>query len=187
MSKRARKTAEAADSQHQPETAEGSQGTPNDPSDSAVDFDPAKLEAQTISTGNSPPSVPAVTMGSGQQILPKISDTLPDPRSVDQISLSEDRDGPKMRLLRSYSHHEVWIQFDKNPGKATTDQIKAAGFRWENRAEVNDKRGAWVKPLVPGREITSMVDAERFFKAVGNRLREEHGLGPVGMTGHGVG
>lgn len=186
MSKRTKKTAEATDSPQQTEPSTEGTERPHHTVDPAVEFDPARLESHpgrpgdTIHLAASTPSIP------GPPVLPKIGDTLPDPRSVDQISLSEDRDGPRMRLLRSYRLHEVWIQFDENPGKATTDPIKAAGFRWEPRAEVNDKKGAWVKPLEHGREVTAMLDAERLFKAVGNQFREEKGLEPVGKSGHGT-
>jgi hypothetical protein len=121
-----------------------------------------------------------------QPVMPRISDQLPDPRPVDQISMSDNRDGPKMRLLRSHRNHEVWIQFDENPGKTATDPIKTAGFRWEHRAEVNDKKGAWVMPLGRGHEISSMLNAERLFKTVANQIREAKGLEPVGVSGHGA-
>ena len=120
-------------------------------------------------------------------VMPKISDRLPDPRSVDQISLDNDRKGVQMRLLRSNRHRDVWIQFDKNPGKEITDQIKAEGFRWEPRAEAGDRIGAWVKPLEQGREIRIMLDAERLFLDLGNQIRESKGLEPVGRIGQGAG
>jgi hypothetical protein len=110
---------------------------------------------------------------------------LPDPRSIDQISLDADPAGPKMRLLRS-RRGEVWIQFDANPGREATDPIKAEGFRWEPRAEVNGRPGAWVKRLEPGREVRTMLDAERLFRDTGNRVRGQKGLDPVGELGPGA-
>jgi hypothetical protein len=121
-------------------------------------------------------------------ITPKISGQLPDPRSIDQISLEADsRKGAKMRLLRSYRNKDVWIQFEKKPDKEITEQLKVDGFRWEPRAEAGDRLGAWVKPLEPGREIRIMLDAERLFKDLGNQIRKNNGLEPVGMVGVGAG
>ena len=120
-------------------------------------------------------------------VMPKISDRLPDPRSIDQISLDNDRNGLQMRLLRSHRHRDVWIQFDQNPGKEITDQVKAEGFRWEPRAEIGEKNGAWVKPLEEGREVRMMLDAERLFLNLGNQIRESKGLEPVGRVGQGAG
>jgi hypothetical protein len=74
----------------------------------------------------------------------------PNPFSIDRISLEADKNGTQMRLLR-FRHsrgdgEDVWIQFDKNPGKDITESVKAAGFRWEREAMVGDRRGAWVMP-----------------------------------------
>jgi hypothetical protein len=120
---------------------------------------------------------------SQKPLMPKIGDRLPDPRGLDQISLDNERDGEMMRLLRSHRHRDVWIQFDTNPGKAITEQIKAEGFRWEPRAEAGERNGAWVKPLEQGREVGIMLAAERLFKKLANEIRESKGLEPVGMTG----
>jgi hypothetical protein len=122
-----------------------------------------------------------------EPVMPKVRGRLPDPRGIETISLDADsRNGPRMRLLRSYRNHEVWIQFDKNPGKDVTEAVKAAGFRWEARAEVDDHRGAWVKPLEQGREVRIMLDAERLFRDLGNKIRQANGLEPVGMVGMGA-
>ena len=124
-------------------------------------------------------------------VLPIVRAQPPNPRALDQISLeADDQKGLKMRLLR-FRHdrgneQDVWIQFDKNPGKEVTDPIKAAGFRWEPRAEVGDRAGAWIKPLEPGREVRTMLDAERMFKDLGNQIRKSNGLEPVGQMGSGV-
>jgi hypothetical protein len=77
----------------------------------------------------------------------------------------------------------VWIAFDVNPGNDITDQIKAEGFHCEPRAEVNERPGAWVKPLRGGHEVFTMLDAENLFKAVGNQIRASKGLEPVGALG----
>jgi hypothetical protein len=122
-----------------------------------------------------------------------ISDTIQNPRVLDDISLDTNKNGLRTRLLRyQYRHnrevhHEVWIQFDKKPGKEITDPIKDAGFRWEPRAEVGENNGAWVKPLEPGSEVRIMLDAERLFKKLGNEIRAANGLEPAGMTGVGAG
>ena len=127
-------------------------------------------------------------------VMPKFSGKLPNPHSIDQISLEADsRNGAQMRLLRyHYAHrgeakHDVWIQFDKNPGKEVTEPLKAEGFRWEPEAKAGDRKGAWVKPLEPGREIRIMLDAERLFKDLGNQIRKANGLEPVGQVGVGAG
>jgi hypothetical protein len=115
--------------------------------------------------------------------MPKASDRLPNQHPVNEISMDDDRNGPKMRLVRSHRPRDVWIAFDVNPGKTITDQIKAEGFRWEPRAEVNERPGAWVKPLHAGQEIRIMLDAEKLFKSLGNQIRASKGLEPVGALG----
>ena len=120
--------------------------------------------------------------------LPSVGTQLPNPRSIDRISLeADDRTGVQMRLLR-FRHargnrEDVWIQFDRNPGKEITTQVQAAGFRWEPRARVGDHEGAWVQLLDPGREVRAMLDAERLFKDLGNQIRQTNGLEPVGQVG----
>lgn len=198
------------------------------PVDSEVEFDPAKLEStpppvgheqlrgmlaahgqrkadegdedelkkqytgrdQPAETGPEvPPSPPAAAPATEphRPVLPRVGDRLPDPHAVDQIRLSDDPDGPVMRLLRGHRDPAVWIAFDANPGKEVTDRIKDAGFRWERRAEVNGRPGAWVKPLEPGHEIRAVLDAERLFKDLGNQIRAARDLKPVGVAGPGVG
>lgn len=46
---------------------------------------------------------------------------------------------------------------------------------------------SWVRPLHPGREVTSMLEAERLFKAAGNQVREAKGLEPADMAGQAAG
>lgn len=187
MAKRSRKVAEAAASQPQTDNTIGTTEKSSELADKGIEFDPEKLESQSgtpTDTMQLETSTPRITK---EPVMPKIGDKLPDPRSVDLISMTNDPSGPKMRLLRSNRNHETWIQFDENPGKTITDPIKAAGYRWEPRAEVNDRNGAWVKPLQQGREIASMLEAERLFKEAGNQFRKLKGLEPVGMSGHGAG
>jgi hypothetical protein len=149
--------------------------------DPATEFNPAELESLPPTAAMTPVGEPA------QPVIPKIGTALPDPHGIDLIALSAERDGPRMHLLRSRRHRDVWIAFDVNPGKEITDQIKAEGFRWERQAELpSGNAGAWVKPLEPGREIRIMLDAERLFLKLGNDIRQSKGLEPVGQVGVGA-
>ncbi len=83
------------------------------------------------------------------------------------------------RCRKSTTNSQTRIQLNRT----ITDQTKAAGFRWEPRAQVNDKQGAWVQTLEQGREIRTMLDSENLFKSLGNQIRLAKGLEPVGMHG----
>jgi len=105
---------------------------------------------------------------------PKNRNELPDPHSIDQISLSEAKDGAMMRLLRSHRFRQMQIQFDEKPLKDVTLQLKDAGWTWNH----HDK--TWFLPLGRGTEISKTIDAERLFKQLADQIRESKGLEPVG-------
>ncbi len=108
---------------------------------------------------------------------------IPDPFGILGIALTDEKDGPRAHLLRSRDHNDMWIQFDENPGREITDQIKAEGFRWEPRAWSGDRKGAWVKPLEEGQEWRTQADAERLLRDMANQIREKNGLEPVTVMG----
>jgi hypothetical protein len=108
---------------------------------------------------------------------------LPDPYNLVTISLSDEKTGPKVRLLRSRQHGDLWLQFDQNPGQEITSAIKDEGWHWEARAGYQDHKGAWVKPLEPGNEWSNEMDAKALLKDVANRIRAERGLEPASVMG----
>jgi hypothetical protein len=126
---------------------------------------------------------PTTTATPHTPVMPKLGEYAPGPRSEDQISLSDERDGPTMRLLRSHRHSEVLLQFDQKPSLEIIAQIKAEHYRWEPRVESANRHGAWAKKLEGGREVRGMLDAERLFPKLGNEIRQGKGLEPVGGLG----
>jgi hypothetical protein len=133
---------------------------------------------------------PVMTTAEAQQeerkapFLPTVPEFAPDPRPIEEISLdADDRKGPHMRLARSYRHREALIQFDKKPDSAVIGRLKNDGWRWESRAEVSGRQGAWAKPLAEGHEIRTMLDAETLFREIGNEIRAAKGLDAVAQ-GH---
>lgn len=148
-----------------------------------TDFDPAKLEAQAPSREPGDDTEPAATTHAKRVSSGSQRAKIPDPFGAITISLTDDNDGPKARLLRSRDHNDMWLQFDEKPDPAILDQIKAEGFRWESRARDGDHKGAWVKELDPDQAWRTHADAERLLKDVANQIREKNGLDPVSVMG----
>jgi len=82
----------------------------------------------------------------------------------------------------------MWLQFDENPGKGITDQLKAAGFTWDRSAFFTDDsgkvhRGAWIKELARDQEWRVRAEAQRLLSDLGNQIRSLNGLEPTTPSG----
>jgi hypothetical protein len=101
-----------------------------------------------------------------------------DPFGGHIIDLSEEKDAPQARFLRSNDNQAMLLQFSENPGKEITDQLKDAGFHWEPRANSDFAKGAWIINLEPGREWRNHAHAEKVFQDVVNQIRDKNGMDP---------
>lgn len=102
---------------------------------------------------------------------------LPDPFSFEQVSLTEAKDGPKMRLLRSRRYSRLYIKFDEKPQDEVIEQLKEAGWIW------GQKDRSWFLQLQQGTEVSTTIEAERIFQYLANQIRESQGLEPVSGIG----
>jgi hypothetical protein len=144
--------------------------------DDGTDFDPAKLEAQQPSREPGDDSDEPQPARGG--IAKKQYKRAPDPRGMHIIDLSPDPKGPKARLLRSNDHEAMLIQFSEKPEPEILNQLREAGFRWENRANSDFARGSWVINLERGNEWRNHAHAEAVFQSVVNQIREKNGMDP---------
>lgn len=71
--------------------------------------------------------------------------------------LSNERDGPKMRLGRDNRFNQMAIAFDVKPAEEIRERLHDAGWKWR-QAE-----SQWTKQLDDENRATSHQDAERFF------------------------
>lgn len=99
------------------------------------------------------------------------------------IALTDDKEGPKVRLNRNFRERALEMQFDENPGREITDQLKAEGWRWESRARYGDHKGAWIMRLEQGYEVRAEADARRLLKDVANQIRANNGLEEATVMG----
>ena len=116
-------------------------------------FDPAELEKQ--------PERPPFNPISMQQT----------------ISLTDDNDGPKMRLFRNHRMNQAAITFDEKPPPAVIQQLHDANFRWRGAEK------AWTKQLDAQAKWRTQMDAEKLFTDLGNQIREGNGLEPSRTVG----
>jgi hypothetical protein len=141
----------------------------------AIEFVPSKLSNQQTSPSEiaqQSTDLPLVPTGTSHE--PQHNSKLPDPHSIDQISLSQAKGGPMMRLLRNHRYKKMQIMFDKRPPKHITLQLQDAGWTY------NHHDTTWSKPLGRGTEISTAIESERLFKQLANQIRESQGLDPVG-------
>jgi hypothetical protein len=146
--------------------------------------------AETVklhSTQDEAPQAPetassAVTAEPGQGQPEPGTTRLPDPREQRSVSLDGDRQGPRLRLLRSHRFNQVQIRSDEELPEAQRERLKAAG--WTERAE----EGIWTKQLPtrkhaegeePKPAWPTVVEAERLFQDIANDIRAGKGLPAV--------
>lgn len=99
----------------------------------------------------------------------------PDPHGIGYIALSDQKDGPSMRLFRSRQDQSMAITFDDKPGPEVIEKLKDDGFRW------HPGNKAWMLPMERGSEWRAHADAEKTFKEVGGMIREAAGLEASGQ------
>ncbi|MCE9564617.1 MAG: hypothetical protein K8U57_21495 [Planctomycetes bacterium] len=175
--------------------------------DPAIEFDTAELERQatqqntdaTVATSPNP-----TALETGRQIVESVAESTnlpeerqhshvathrpegvrqyqPDPFPMEQITLGEDNEAPKMRLYRNNRLREMAIQFDSKPvgpegeeGKYL-DMLREAGFRWSQNDAV------WTQRIDPEEKWRTHAAAEKVFREVGNAIRADQGLEPVAV------
>lgn len=101
---------------------------------------------------------------------------LNDPNVLQTVPITEDNDGPKMRLLRSNRFRQMQIQFDDKPQQEVIELLKDEGFRWNQTDRV------WTLAMNPTARGASHAIAERLFQDIASTIREANGLGPVGQV-----
>jgi len=96
-----------------------------------------------------------------------------DPVGMQMIALSDENDGPKMRLMRSNKYQQIQIQFDEKPSEEVRARLHAEGWKWRNVEKI------WTKQLDPEGRWRTHADAEKLFVEIGNVIRAEKGLSQV--------
>jgi len=92
------------------------------------------------------------------------------PRWIQQVSLSRDPQGPKLRLGRSERFQQMVIQFDEKPTDESRSQLGDAGWRWR------PAEGQWTKQLDADSRARSQLHAEQLFDSLVHSERQERGL-----------
>jgi hypothetical protein len=159
-----KKRAEAAVEQPLPDS-----DSPNAPADSATEFDPARLESTQDRLAAAMEAAPVVR---ASELVKQ-----PDPFAIEEISLSDERDGPKMRLYRNQRFQQVAIQLDEKPDARYTALLRDAGFRWRGDDKV------WTKQIDRDARWRTQAEAEKLFREIGNGIRGDRGLDPVAAVG----
>ena len=150
------------------------------PSDATLDLEPEALpkdERPAAVVANTPPMVILEAEGQGPlepvtESPPRTPIITPDPRGVMSASLG---DGQRMQLLRSHRYQQVQMRFDQQPDEKYLAMLAEAG--WRDRTQ---EEGIWTKQ-VPKGEWKPVADAERLFREIANKIRQDKGLEPVSV------
>jgi hypothetical protein len=103
--------------------------------------------------------------------------TTPDPFGATSVALTDNNDGPKVRLYRSQKFQQMAIQFDEKPDESIRQKLREDGWTWRGA------EGVWTKQL--GERPGQMHrQAEEFFQTIANELRQARGLEPVTFETH---
>jgi hypothetical protein len=96
-----------------------------------------------------------------------------DPAGTKTINLSNDPDGPKMRLLRRDRRRKMFISFSEKPAEEIIQALRDDGWKWER------DDSAWTKPLDPQAKWATHAEAEKLFHDLANVILQENGIAPV--------
>lgn len=162
--------ASAAEFATQPDVSDPLVHTPN-PSDSPTTEIPKQSFAERVQHGEPKNGVTRALVQ-------------PNPFAENTISLTNDNDGPKMRLYRDRRNPQIGlyenamvIQFDEKPEEEARQKLRDNGWQWKQADAV------WRKPLGenPGVEHRK---AQELFEQIANDIRQGNGLEPVVSIGN---
>ena len=91
------------------------------------------------------------------------------------IALTDEKDGPTMHLARNHRYQRMEMRFDENPGEEVRAALKDQGWSWKGQEK------AWTLPLDREARYVEHMAAEKLFRDIGNTIREQNGLSPVGQ------
>lgn len=134
----------------------------NRPAERAADFNPSEFGPGSVQ--------PVADAGEGPAAGRPARVSNPDPHDIDQITLGDTKDSPRMRLLRSSKFDQMQIRFDVKPDKKYRDRLADAGWRWRN------EEGVWTIQLDKDARWRTQADAEALFREIGSAARADLGL-----------
>lgn len=135
-----------------------------------------------------PPEEPREQFSHAERVQQR-QPTQPDPFPFQSIALGDDRDSPRMRLYRNNKFQQFAIQFDEKPDEMHLDQLRDAGYRWRGGEDkvwtkqfmTKEERAGMDDQQIAARKIRESLEAEKLFAEIGNAIRAEKGLEPVGQ------
>lgn len=124
---------------------------------------------------SAPPAPPAESRPPQGEAAAPASPPFADPHSVMTISLSAERGGPAVHLLRSHKFHQMQVRFDGGqPDEHHLAELQRLG--WRDRTQ---EEGVWTKQIDRNARWQSVDQMEREFKMIANEIRREKGLEPA--------
>lgn len=148
----------------------------------------AGATAETPPAPPTEPSAPAAATAEAHEPPPAASPDGPRPAKAwapkgplwfQSVGLSNEADGPRMRLGRDNRFQQMAIAFDEKPTAEARRRLHADGWKWR------PAEGQWTKQLEIDRRARGQQDAEKLFDELTRIERQDRHLSEtVGAIRH---